>query len=314
LLRTLACVFGISEVRKLKGRLPKALFLYGEGSNGKDTVKEMMSMLLGTNGVSCVTLSTFKEADKSRSFGLFPIVSSLLNWPSENKKALIDQCQTLKNAISGDEITVERKHEQSFPIKPKSVFIFNVNEQPAFETAQEAIRSRYGVMHFKNVFKLHPDPKNQFEKQANPRYKEDPKFIKEHILPALLNALIQAYKVVLKKGIDYTPLDDLMDKIRASNSHLWAFAKDIGLEMCPIEDGMRTSELHSLYRQWCIKEGYIVFDGIRTVYHHPSDWDKIVKTPNNLTPRLKKLFPHLEPHRTSKGSVLPLKYDVTYGL
>jgi hypothetical protein len=159
LFRLLGASIDLQEVRKRKGRAARLLLMYGVGSNGKDTIKEWVSMLYGGHGLTSVPLQAFRKADKDRSFDLLPLVYSRLNWSSENAAISIDSCQTLKNFVTGDEMHVEEKKVQGFTIKPKAIGIFNLNELPHIETMQESISSRYAIIEFPYVFTTNPKRK-----------------------------------------------------------------------------------------------------------------------------------------------------------
>jgi hypothetical protein len=58
-LRTIAASLDLATVRKYKGRAVRALLLKGDGSNGKDSLKEVVSMMFGRLGMTACTLSDF---------------------------------------------------------------------------------------------------------------------------------------------------------------------------------------------------------------------------------------------------------------
>ncbi|MGL4376180.1 MAG: DUF3854 domain-containing protein [Microcoleaceae cyanobacterium] len=83
-LRTIAASLDLTTVRKYNGRLVRALLALGEGSNGKDTLREMARMLHGNNGMTSCSLSDFAAYDEGRKFPLSRLRNSKINWPSEN--------------------------------------------------------------------------------------------------------------------------------------------------------------------------------------------------------------------------------------
>ena len=251
LFRVLGASLDLSAIRKRRGRDVRALFLLGEGNNGKDTLRECLCQVYGGHGVTAIPLQAFKAADKQQSFGLYDLVVSRVNWSSENDKVSIDTCQTLKNVITGEEVTVEKKYEQGFTTRPKAVVIFNLNDSPAIESQQEAITSRYALLPFNTVFKSNPDPAHSHEKQADPRLKDDPEYLRETILPAFLNRMLQGYEDALAQGIDYSSIGTLMNEIRESNSHIISFIKQTNLVECTYSEGLKTSDIYASYERWC---------------------------------------------------------------
>ena len=307
LLNNLAASIDLREVRKKQGRAARALILFGQGSNGKDTIKTWTEELYGQNGFTHIPLQAFRSADNGRLFGIYDLIYSRINWPSENISIFLDNCQTLKSCITGDSVTIEKKLQQGFTVNPKGIFIFNANTIPKFKTDQEAILSRYGVIKFSNVFKKDPDLNKPYEKAADPRMKEDRDFIRAHILPAMLNDLLSRFAKILENGIDYSANAELLDSIREDNSHLVEFLNAVGLVECNRDEGTQPSVLYDIYEAWCIDEGLIIQHGEDFKYSDPGKYDRIVRDVRQLTKRLKESYPNLVIHRSGNKRTLGLK-------
>ncbi len=297
LLRNISAAFDLEKVRMRHARAVKAVVAEGQGSNGKDTIRVWVGLLFGGVGLTSIPLQVFKKADSDRVFGLYPLLNSKINWASENKSVAIDSCQTLKEVITGEPVTIERKHEQPITIIPHTVCIFNVNDLPVLESGKEAISSRYAVIRFKNTFKSNPDPSKPEEKQADPRLKQDANFIKKNILTALLNILIKEYELLLADGIDYSSQAKLLEEIRVSNSHFYEFIVDSGLVECELEDGLEPKDLYdNYYVPWCVEQRMINESSISDhyIYNDPNQYDKVLKDYRSITKQLKKFFPKLK--------------------
>lgn len=312
-LRVLSSCFDLDMVRKRHARATRALILIGEGANGKDTLRIWTELLLGSFGLTSVNMRSFKDADdKNNLFGLPPLATSLVNWPSENSNVLLDKCDKLKEVITGDTITASFKGKDHFTFKPKTVCLFNVNQLPRMRTDQEAITSRFAIIEFKSKFKSNPDPSKPYEVKADPRYKEDPEFIVSYILPAFLNRLIVAFTDLLKDGVDYSINEPLLKEIREENNHLAIFVRELELEECDPNDGMLTSELYNKhYIPWCIKESRMEPSsnmGVNPKIINSNEYDKTVPNVRQFTPMLKRsVFPNLQTKQTSQGTLLGLK-------
>jgi putative DNA primase/helicase len=322
LFRTIASLFDLQKVRQKLGRL-KILLLLGDGSNGKDTIREWISTLV-LEGFTNIPLQAFKQADQGRTFGIFGLTKSQINWSSENAVLALDSCQSLKNCSTGDPILVEEKMKQGISIQAKCPFLFNINELPRLEAQQEAILSRYAVIKFPFIFKLNPDPNKPYEKQANPLLKEDPEFVKHKILPALLNRLIKEFKLIFEDGIDYSVNQELMKEIKESSNQLARFINDKNLCECDINQGLDVTYIHNEYLNWCLAEGYISlrndnddkkpidfvtnFNNKIDKYYDPNPFDKIIKSPHEMGKRLRKEFPSLESNRKSSKRIIALNF------
>jgi phage/plasmid-associated DNA primase len=199
------------------------------------------------------------------------------------------------------------------------VLLFNINNLPKLEADQEAIMSRYSVIHFPYIFKMQPDPSKAYEKQANPRLKEDPEFIRKNILSALLNRLIFEYQRIFDEGIDYSINAELMTEIKENSNHLSQFINEMKLKECDSINGITTDYLHKEYLNWCLEANYIECDmndkdfhikGINGIkkYHDPGSGDKIVRNSREMGRRLREMFPNVQGSRTSSQRLLGVNF------
>ena len=69
------------------------------------------------------------------------------------------------------------------------------------------------------------------EFKADPRFKDDEKFILEQVAPAILNKLPERFPLLLSEGIDYKATKDAMQKAQEESRHLWQFVRDVGIEV-----------------------------------------------------------------------------------
>ena len=320
LLRTIAAQFDITKVRQKLSRV-RCLLLLGNGSNGKDTVREWVSKFF-SEGFTHAGFKAFQQADQGRTFGIFALTKSRVNWSSENAAIALDSCQSLKNASTGDPQDVEEKLKQPVTLKAKCVLLFNINNLPDLEARQEAIMSRYSVIHFPYIFKMQPDPSKTYEKQADPKLKEDPKFIRKYILSALLNRLLFEYQQIFKEGIDYSINPELMTEIKENSNHLLQFINERKLKECDPEQGLTADYVHKEYLNWCLQAGYIECDKNDSndkdfhtkenseikKYHDPGYGDKIIRNPKEMGRRLRDIFPYVKVSRTADQRLLGLNF------
>ena len=232
-LKTIAASLDLETVRKYKGRMVRALLLKGYGSNGKDTLREAVSLMYGRIGMTAATLSDFAAYDEGRKFPLARTANSRVNWASENAQtARLDKIQSLKAFITGDTLSREGKGKDEEDFTPKAIAVFNCNDTPNMQGSLEAIKSRYGVLSFDKTFKINADS-TRGEIEADPRFKYDPDFLKAEVLPAFLNKVLDALVALMADGIDYTATEAAMAAIQAENSHLFQFSQDTGLDYAP---------------------------------------------------------------------------------
>ena len=311
LFRSIAASFDLPEVRKRQGRAVRILLLYGDGSNGKDTVREWLYTLYGQKGITSIPLQAFRQADSSRSFGIYDIASSRINWSSENAAVSLDNCQTLKNCMTGDPIYIEKKMLQGHSVKVKSVFFFNVNQLPRLEAKQEAIASRYGILYFQNTFKSNPDLSDPRQIKADPKLKDDVDYILKNIMPSLLNRLIVSYKDLLKHGIDYSTCKALLQDIRERNDHFAEFLAEYPMIECDLKQctGTGAKAIYDKYLIWCEQSGlYEVDDHNRKIWNDPSPYDRLIRSEVKITHKLLEYFPRLDRRRSNGKRFLGIKF------
>ena len=296
-LRTAAAALNLKLVRsKLTGRGVKGLLCYGEGSNGKDTLRAVLAAVFG-RGMTGKSLSDFKSYDNGRKFSLAGIEGSICNWASENTaKVDLDSIQSLKQLITGDPIDIERKGKDSYEYKPAAIFFANCNKLPSITGGTAAIDDRYGILSFKKTYKRDADP-SQGELEADPRFKDDENFILERIAPAMLNKMLERLPLLLTEGIDYKATREAMREAQEESRHLWQFAREVGLESDPTGK-VYIGDLYTVLEKWYLENGWLTVDDSgktpKKSWEGESVYDKPVKKSQDLYVRLKELFPKIE--------------------
>jgi putative DNA primase/helicase len=298
-LRTAAAALNLKLVRsKLTGRGVKGLLCHGEGSNGKDTLRAVLAVVYG-NGMTGKSLSDFKSYDNGRKFTLAGIEGSICNWASENTaKVDLDGIQSLKQFITGDPIDIERKGKDSYEYKPAAIFFANCNKLPSITGGTSAIDDRYGILRFDKTY-VRNAIAAEGQLEADPRFKDDEKFILEQVAPAMLNKLLERLPLLLAEGIDYKATKDAMQKAQEESRHLWQFAREVGLE---VQSGGRVwvKDLWDLLVDWY--EGMGILDKEyndkgkeKLIWNElPNKYDAPVKAINQLSSRFSEIFPKVQ--------------------
>ncbi|MEG4626160.1 DUF3854 domain-containing protein [Microcoleus sp. w1-18aA5] len=300
-LRTAAAALNLKLVRsKLTGRGVKGLLCYGEGSNGKDTLRAVLAAVFG-RGMTGKSLSDFRSYDNGRKFSLAGIEGSTCNWASENTaKVDLDTIQSLKQFITGDPLDIERKGKDSYEYKPAAIFLANCNKLPSITGGTAAIDDRYGILSFKKTYKRDADL-SQGELEADPRFKDDENFILERIAPAILNKMLERLPLLLTEGIDYKATREAMREAQEESRHLWQFAREVGLE---VQSGGRVwvTDLWQQLQDWYEDAGILEKESNnnkeKLVWNELSNkYDAPVKAVNQLYARLCEIFPKVQIHR-----------------
>lgn len=146
LIDLIAEIFGYCLTNETRAH--KAFIFYGKGSNGKSVLIEMLKSLIGKANISSLTLG---ELDKS--FSRFGLVDKLLNVATENEvsSSALDTTY-FKAIVSGEEIQVEKKHEQGFSYAPYCKLVFALNNLPYSKDKSFGFRRRLIIVPFNKTF------------------------------------------------------------------------------------------------------------------------------------------------------------------
>lgn len=293
--RILGSGLDLGKYRATRGR-PRAVLMIGAGSNGKDTIRTALRDTLGSRNFTSCTLADFRQYDQGRKFPIAPLRGASVNWSSENSQFVhIDNLQSLKAAISGEELSYELKGVQESQFVPSALFVFNLNKDPSLSGDQVAIETRFHVFKFRKTFMATPTEPNHI--QADPRLKDDPNFIQQQICPAFLNWLLEGMMLSIEHGIDYNTGRQAMEDVRRASCHLWEFCDSVGLQY---EEGAQVSikRVWESLQEWYREESYLDANG-RWCIDPPAD--RTVKAPRLMVPALQQIFPKIASARSGKG-------------
>lgn len=216
----------------------KALFLVGDGGNGKSTFADTISMVIGDQGTSRIDLE-----DLYSTFGLKGLIGKRLNI-IEEVSGNYYQSHKLKKLISGEEVTINMKFKDQFKFKPQAKFLFAVNTMPRVDDSSTATERRIMVVQFNNNFRLNPNTELRFSNG-----------ILATELSGIFNWMLDGADSLRKRKafISTKEQKDLLIEYREENSSVEGF---IG-ECLVFEEHAITSlrSLYEEYKQYCIKDG-----------------------------------------------------------
>lgn len=125
----------------------KCLFLIGAGANGKSVLLNTISSVLGTQNVCAIDLHQLGQR-----FMLIELKDKLLNVSTEIQTRSPVSDNILKQVISGDPISAEKKHKGPVVFRPIAKHIFSMNEMPVITDRTHAFRRRLIVLKFNRIF------------------------------------------------------------------------------------------------------------------------------------------------------------------
>lgn len=216
----------------------KALFLVGDGGNGKSTFVDTISRVIGSESTSHIDLESLYGQ-----YGLKGLIGKRLN-VIEEVHGNYYQSNKLKKLISGEQVTIDIKYKDQFTFRPQAKFIFAVNQMPRVDDTSTATERRICAILFKNNFR--DNPNMQLRSSVGLLAQE---------LSGILNWMIDgALKLKENKGFVITKEQtQMLAEYRQENSSVEGFIA----ECLDFEEGedIAVQEIYEIYKQWCQKDG-----------------------------------------------------------
>lgn len=222
--------------------LHKAFFLVGSGRNGKSTLMQVFSEVIGKNNTSSVTI-----AGLSRPFSVVTLDGKMLNYVEEFPRTR-QVAEAFKTAASGGELVCSHKGKDEFSIKIKTRFFFSANELPHFFEMTPGLMSRFVVFNFNNSFfgsKQKLDIASSLIKEA----------------PGILNWVLEGLDLFLSDPrFEETPeAAESIDEMKMNVSNVYDWWSQC-IELQPKEKGggeYTTTQLYEEYQKFCVQSGII---------------------------------------------------------
>jgi len=137
-------------------RYEKALFLKGEGGNGKGTLVHMLREMLGNDNCSSLTMEHIADPR----FSLYFLQGKLLNEITELSHRKGIETELFKKIVSGEKLTVERKYGDKYEYEPYVKFVISMNNLPIIPDTSYGFKRRLLVVNLNQKFEqgVNADP------------------------------------------------------------------------------------------------------------------------------------------------------------
>lgn len=222
-------------------RYRTAVFLYGEGSNGKGLFLDTVTKLFG-DALVAIPLNRLTSR-----FETGNLQNKLINICGDIDATYIKETGALKALIGGDILRGERKYSKSFDFRPVARLLFSANKLPKVADKTRAWYSRWKFIKFPNIFPVNPTFKMKFTKAIN---KELP-----GILAWAVKGLLRLE--ASNKFTVSTPMKESEDQYKETNDSVLYFLSDCCQQV--EHDGKKTTysqrALWRTYSEWCEQEG-----------------------------------------------------------
>ena len=215
--------------------------LYGPGANGKSTVVNAVSHMLGDYAATVEPSTLIKQKSDRIRTDVARLQGIHLAITSELAMGQVLDAPLVKRFSGGDTITARKLYGEETEYKPRFVLIMTTNALPVIDGADEAIARRMILLPFRNVIpaeERNPDLARMLEQEA----------------PGILNLLIAGLRQYQEKGLAVpAEVKEEAAKFVASSDMLATFLD----EHVELVDGEKlgANELQTYYRIWCGKAG-----------------------------------------------------------
>lgn len=229
-------IFGYCLYQELP--IHKATVLLGEGRNGKSTFLDLLTLFLGRENVSHVTLQQMCEGK----FELAELYGKLVNVCDDLPGASLKAVGTFKWVTGNAPIMAQRKHKDPFNFWNTAKMLFGCNKLPRPSEDTIAYFSRFNIIPFNRFFIGETDDKEKLKKISTPTE-----------LSGLLNLALAGLKRLLANG-DFTNCKSIEENrqlyIRSSDS-CKAFVEEQLEESMEPTDYIPTETIYQLYVTYC---------------------------------------------------------------
>lgn len=225
------CLYRRSEIGKF-------FILTGEGSNGKSTILEAITRLLGEDNISSVSMKNL-----TKRFNAFQLQGKLANIGDDISGAYIEESEDLKKLTTGERLDVEEKGKNVYPIRSYAKLIFSANSIPNVKDSSWGFRRRMMIIPFKASFKptdadFDPEIKDKISTSEAMEY-------------FLLIALEGLNRVINNHGFTNSEaVAKELDEYNKGNNPVIQFCEEVDLLNRSVTDCYRR------YTVWCHDNGY----------------------------------------------------------
>jgi P4 family phage/plasmid primase-like protien len=127
-------------------RMEAFFVLHGKGNNGKSTIMDVLSALLGEENVCSLSMESFRER-----YTLIELSGKIANVCGDMSELDRVEEGILRSLVSGDAITVQRKYKNAVRLRNRARFFFCTNALPRFSDTSKGVWRRMRLIPFDRV-------------------------------------------------------------------------------------------------------------------------------------------------------------------
>lgn len=218
-------------------KFQKAFILYGDGANGKSTLLDILTEVIGDVNISSLSLQ-----ELNHNFKLSEVTNKLVNVGDDISDQYLEDSSIFKKLVTGDEVTVDKKNEQPYKLRNYATMLFATNNLPTTKDKSSGYSRRLSIIPFEAVFS-----------SSDPDY--DPFILdklttdeaKSYILNLAIDGIIRVFAQNGFTNVDR--VDEIVNDYLKENNNVIGFLDEYDLE------GKPTQEIYQEYTWWCAQGG-----------------------------------------------------------
>ena len=215
----------------------KAFIHVGAGSNGKSTLLNILTSIIGLDNITAKTIHDFEY----NRFSVSALEGKLANISADVGKKGIKNTELIKKLIGGDPVDAEKKFKGTYAFRPRATLIFSANELPEVDDSSDGFARKFELIKWEKKF--YGKDRDHSVKQIQHNSNE---------ISGIMNLLIPIMKRLIKnQSLKYesTVEQTKMEWIRESDS-ISKFIEDM-TSIIPNEFTVKTT-LYQNYVKYCI--------------------------------------------------------------
>ncbi|QIB75403.1 hypothetical protein G3I44_14530 [Halogeometricum borinquense] len=237
-------------------RFEKAFMLVGSGANGKSTLLNVLSAVLGERNCANESLQDIVNTRWSVAQMHGAMANIAADIPSEN----LQDSSIFKALVSGDRVPAEKKGQDKYEFRNKAKMIFSANELPETPDNTDAFFRRWVLINFPNEFRDDPDPDDQHQKQKDPELED--RLLQDDELSGVLNWALEGLDRLLDQGhfSGNKSKEDVRELWMKSANSIQSFAAEFLVKAPETDEDGRAKhylgkrEVYERYQQYCEDE------------------------------------------------------------
>ncbi|HFI0143483.1 TPA: phage/plasmid primase, P4 family [Streptococcus suis] len=214
----------------------KSIWFVGEGNDGKGTVQQLITNIVGIRNVATLKLNQFSER-----FALSMIEGKTVIIGDDVQAGVyIDESSNFNSVVTGEPVLVEEKNKQPYSTVFKKTVIQSTNELPRFKNKTNGTYRRFLIIPFRKTFSAKEDNWQIKDEYIN---RDD---VKQYVLK-------KALELNFTRFSEPQATLDVLEEFKSSNDTVKAFIDEwfgtFQSERLPVRF------LWWLYQEWCKEEG-----------------------------------------------------------